>query len=143
MVPPENAELIHATCIAIDGIGVLLRGASGAGKSDLALRLIDRGAVLVGDDYVHASVRDDTRWAQVPNTIAGRIEVRGVGIVTLPYQPEAPVGLVVDLGEEDRLPEPAQAVIAGIALPLFHLNPFPASAPIKAELLLSQRKERP
>ena len=49
---------------------------------------------------------------------------------------------VVDLGEEDRLPEPAQAVIAGITLPLFRLNPFPASAPIKAELLLSQRKER-
>ena len=139
---PPNAGLIHATCVAIGGIGVLLRGPSGAGKSDLALRLIDRGAVLVGDDYVHVTAQDGVLSAYVPKTIAGRMEVRGVGIVTLPYQPEAPVGLVVDLGEEDRLPEPAQAVIAGIALPLFRLNPFPATTPIKAELLLSQRKER-
>lgn len=142
-MPPLGSELIHATCVAIDGVGVLLRGPSGAGKSDLALRLIDRGAVLVGDDYLHATARVDTLWVAVPDRIAGSIEVRGVGIVAMPHRPEAPVALVVDLGEEDRLPEPAEVIIAGIALPIVRLNPFPASAAIKVELLLSHRKERP
>lgn len=142
-MPPPGSELIHATCIAIDGAGVLLRGPSGAGKSDLALRLIDRGAVLVGDDYLHATARDDMLWVAVPDRIAGSIEVRGVGIVAMPHRPEAPVALVVDLGEEDRLPDPAEVIIAGIALPIVRLNPFPASAAIKVELLLSHRKERP
>ena len=142
-MPPPGFELIHATCVAIDGAGVLLRGPSGAGKSDLALRLIDRGAVLVGDDYLHATARGDTLWVAVPDRIAGSIEVRGVGIVAMPHRPEAQVALVVDLGEEDRLPEPAEVIIAGIALPIVRLNPFPASAAIKVELLLSHRKERP
>ena len=142
-MPSDEAELIHATCIAIDGAGVLLRGPSGAGKSDLALRLIDRGAVLVGDDYVRIFESDGVLWARVPERIAGRIEVRGVGIVAMPYRSDAPVELIVDLGEEQRLPEPEHVIIAGVSLPIARLNPFPASAPIKVELLLSQCKERP
>ncbi|MGE7207156.1 HPr kinase/phosphorylase [Sphingomonas sp. NPDC019816] len=146
-MPPAEAELIpelvHATCVTIDEVGILLRGPSGAGKSDLALRLIDRGAMLVGDDYLHVTAEGGTLRAEVPAAIAGRIEVRGVGIVTMPYQSRAMIGLVIDLGEgEDRLPEPESVVIAGISLPCYRLNPLPASAPIKVELMVSHHKER-
>ncbi|OMJ32260.1 aldolase [Sphingomonas sp. Sph1(2015)] len=139
-------ELIHATCVMIGGVGIMLRGSSGAGKSDLALRLIDRGAVLIGDDYVEATARDGALHVTVPERIAGLIEVRGVGIVPVPYQASAIVSLIVELPVdpdlEERLPEARQTVIAGISLPIYRLNPRPASTPIKVELLASHLKER-
>lgn len=138
-------ELIHATCVMIGGVGIMLRGSSGAGKSDLALRLIDRGAVLIGDDYVEATARDGALHVTVPERIAGLIEVRGVGIVPVPYQASAIVSLIVELPVdpdlEERLPEARQTVIAGISLPIYRLNPRPASTPIKVELLASRLKE--
>lgn len=138
-------ELVHATCIAIGDVGLLLSGPSGAGKSDLALRLIDRGAILVGDDYVRVDALNGRLHATVPDTIAGLIEVRGVGIVTLAHRRATTISFVIDLSAEaeDRLPEPAQRVIAGVTLPLYRLNPFPASAPIKVELLAKRHKDRP
>ncbi|GAA3269916.1 HPr kinase/phosphorylase [Sphingomonas yabuuchiae] len=140
-------ELIHATCVTIGGTGVMLRGPSGTGKSDLALRLIDRGAVLIGDDYVEAAARDGTLHVTVPERIAGLIEVRGVGILPFPYRASATIGLVVELhvdsDAEERLPEARQTVIAGVSLPIYRLNPRPASAPIKVELLASRLKECP
>lgn len=140
-------ELIHATCVTIDGTGVMLRGPSGTGKSDLALRLIDRGAVLIGDDYVEATARDGILHVTVPERIAGLIEVRGVGILLYPYRASATIGLVVELhvdpDAEERLPEARQTVIAGVSLPIYRLNPRPASAPIKVELLASRLKECP
>lgn len=140
-------ELIHATCVTIGGIGVMLRGPSGTGKSDLALRLIDRGAVLIGDDYVEATARDSALHVTVPERIAGLIEVRGVGILPFPYRAGATIGLVVELhvdpDAEERLPEARQTVMAGVSLPIYRLNPRPASAPIKVELLASRLKECP
>ena len=133
--------LIHASCVAIQGVGVLLRGPSGSGKSDLALRLIDRGAELVADDYVHAFAETGGLRVTVPDTIAGLIEVRGIGIVPWPHRRQVTVALVIDLGEERRLPESATTVIAGVTLPCHRLNPFPASAAIKVELLASCLKE--
>ena len=100
--------LIHATCVALAAKGVLIRGASGAGKSDLALRLIDAGAELVGDDYCQLSVADGQLVATAGPNIAGKIEVRGYGIIQLPFRKFAPVCLVVDLlpeGEIERMPE--------------------------------------
>lgn len=142
-----TGELIHATCVLIGDVGVMLRGVSGAGKSDLALRLIDRGAVLIADDYVEARPIDDTLHVAVPERIAGLIEVRGVGILPFPNHSEAIIRLVVDLAAdpdvEERLPEPHQTVIAGVTLPIYRLNPRPASAPIKVELLASRLKECP
>ncbi len=97
---------IHATCVRFGGAGVLLIGRSGAGKSDLALRLIGRGAILVADDRCDMSVERDRLVARAPRTIAGLLEVRGVGIVTLPHAPRAAIALVVDLsGRVERLPE--------------------------------------
>ncbi|MCA3255623.1 MAG: aldolase [Alphaproteobacteria bacterium] len=127
---------IHATAVAIDGWAVLLVGPSGAGKSDLALRLIDRGAVLVADDQVELTSAAGRLIASAPATIAGRIEVRGVGILDTPAT-IAPVALVIDLARPpERLPEPAHRDLAGIAVPEIALAPFESSAPIKVERAL-------
>jgi hypothetical protein len=128
---------IHATCVAIGGRGVLLTGRSGAGKSDLALRLIDRGATLVSDDYTE--VRSVAGWlhGSAPEAIAGRIEARGVGILSRPFAPAVPLCLLVDLdGGPERMPEPATVVVCGGELPVVRLAALEASAPIKVEAAL-------
>ena len=131
-------ETIHGTAVAINGAGVLLRGPSGSGKSDLALRLIDAGAVLVADDRVALS-RDGAEVAAVaPEAIGGKLEVRGLGIVRLPAV-SAPLRLIVDLVESDdveRLPKARETVLLGVALPVLELAPFEASAPVKVRLAL-------
>jgi serine kinase of HPr protein (carbohydrate metabolism regulator) len=139
MPSDEPFEIIHASCVAIHGRGVLLAGPSGAGKSDLTLRLVDRGATLVSDDYSVCLAREGRLWASPPERIAGQIEVRGVGIVTLPTADETPVALYLDLiSEVQRMPEPASYRVAGVDLPATALAPFEASAPIKVELLLAR-----
>lgn len=133
---------LHATTVAIDGRGVMIIGASGSGKSDLALRLIDRGATLVSDDYTECVVRDGAVIASPPATIAGRIEVRGIGIVDMPYLPEIEVAMVVALGETvERLPEPSPKRVAGVDMPGIAVAAFEASAPIKVEIALSRLVE--
>ena len=98
---------IHASCVAIGKAGVLLLGKSGAGKSDLALRLIDQGAVLVADDRTLVWVEKDALHARAPSTIKGLLEIRGLGIVTMPVRAKARIALVVRLGPEGaRLPAP-------------------------------------
>lgn len=132
------AETLHASCVAIDGRAVLIEGLSGTGKSDLALRLIDRGAVLVSDDYTIVRRMGARLLASAPQTIAGRIEVRGIGIVAMPHADDLPVALIVGLGEPvARLPEEGLArMIAGVAVPRVTLAGTEASAPIKVELAL-------
>jgi serine kinase of HPr protein (carbohydrate metabolism regulator) len=131
--------LLHASCVAIDGRAVLIAGDSGAGKSDLALRLIDRGAVLVSDDQVALSVEREQLLASAPETIAGQIEVRGLGIVAMPYRSPMPVALLIDLAAPiERMPEPARRELCGVSVPVLALDPFAASAPIKAELALRE-----
>ncbi|WCT71951.1 HPr kinase/phosphatase C-terminal domain-containing protein [Sphingomonas naphthae] len=129
---------IHATCVAIDGRAVLLIGPSGSGKSDLALRLIDRGAKLVADDRTILDPVAGELRASVPATIAGQIEVRGVGIVAA-TPVTAPVALAVRL---DAMPErmPPEVLpltdYAGLGVPTLALDGFEASAPLKVELAL-------
>jgi serine kinase of HPr protein (carbohydrate metabolism regulator) len=131
-------ETIHAGCVAIGGRGVLLAGRSGSGKSDLALRLIDRGARLVSDDYTELSRERGKLVARAPARIAGKIEARGVGILELEPLPEAPVCLLVDLdGVPERLPEGAALrPLAGLDIPAVALAALEASAPIKVERAL-------
>src|SRR5579863_3848988 len=103
---------IHASCVVLrragdafgapGDCGVLLLGESGAGKSDLALRLIAEGAQLVADDRVELFARDGVLWAQPPKSLAGLIEVRGVGILSLSFEPEARIGLVVQLVPREK-----------------------------------------
>lgn len=138
-MPPTSSDTLHATTVAIGGEAVVIEGRSGAGKSDLALRLIDRGAVLVSDDRT-LLVRDRDRLiARAPATEAGRIEVRGLGIVAVPHVSDVPVALVVRLAKEDqRMPERLERRIAGVAVREMTLEPFRASAPLKVEWALRQ-----
>ena len=136
--PSLSSETVHASTVAIGGKAVLIGGPSGSGKSDLALRLIDRGAVLISDDYTIVRRTDAGLVANAPATIAGKIEVRGLGIVETPTAAEAPVALFVELdASPQRLPEPGETrTLAGVATPVVALNGHESSAPIKVELAL-------
>ena len=139
-VGESAAETIHATCVAIGGRGVLIEGPSGSGKSDLALRLIDRGATLVSDDYTEVSAHGASAFATSPPTIAGKIEVRGLGIVTMPHLDTVVLALVVRLTRDVmRMPEAQSCRIAGVDIPYLELAAHEASAPLKVELALTGR----
>ena len=130
---------IHGTVVDVAGAGVLLRGPSGAGKSDLGLRLIDRGAVLIADDRV--CLRRGSRGivASAPDNIYGVIEVRGLGLMSIPATKFSLVKLVVDLVDArdvPRLPLRQTTVLEGAELPLVNLHAFEISAPAKIELAL-------
>jgi len=127
--------LIHATCVSVAGAGVLLRGPSGAGKSDLALRLIDGGALLVADDQVDMRPGPAGPVAHAVPSLAGLLEVRGVGILPVPATETAPLVLVVDLtGPVERLPEPQTADVLGCPITRIAIDPFQASAPAKVRI---------
>jgi HPr kinase/phosphorylase len=131
--------LIHATAVAIDGHGVLLRGQSGAGKSDFALRLIDAGALLVTDDQSVLSRRGDALIVSAPKRISGLMEVRGIGIMRVEALTEAPVVMVAELvrpEQIDRMPERRREEILGLSVPVIAVTPFEASAPAKLRLAL-------
>jgi HPr kinase/phosphorylase len=141
--------LVHATSVALKIArqpwrAVLLRGPSGAGKSDLALRLIDRGARLVADDQTHLARKGRSLIASAPPAIAGRMEVRGLGIADVPRArliARAPIALIVDLvasEQVERLPDPVHEIIEGISLPVIALAAFEASAVAKLHLALAQ-----
>jgi serine kinase of HPr protein (carbohydrate metabolism regulator) len=117
---------IHASAVLVGPRAVLIRGPSGAGKSHLAYALIEAAcsgdlafARLVGDDRVHVAAAHGRLLVRPAETLAGLIEIRGLGIRRVPFEPLAAVGLVIDLGAADteRLPTRVEAVIAGIALP--------------------------
>jgi len=131
-------EIVRGTTVSIGGRGVLLRGGSGCGKSDLALRLVDRGADLVSDDYTEVCVEAGRLLATAPPTIAGRIEMRGVGILELPPATGVPLCLVAELDRPaERLPDgPSRVDVAGTPLPAIALAALEASAPLKVEAAL-------
>ncbi len=137
-VPGLSSETVHASCVVKHGRGVLITGRSGSGKSDLALRLIDRGASLVSDDYTILRPLEGQLRASAPPNISGKMEVRGLGILPFEIASEAPVCLVVDLsGEMERMPLDRESVgIAGIKVPVIVLNGLESSAPLKVELAL-------
>ena len=113
-------------------------GSSGAGKSDLALRLIDRGATLVSDDVVLVDMATGNVMLRAAPRIKGQIEVRGVGICSVEYTDSAPLRLIIDLNmAPQRLPaEDLCTRIGDFLVPLCHLDPFQPSSAIKAELAL-------
>ena len=130
---------VYGTSVALGNDGVLLRGPPGSGKSDLALRLIDQGARLVSDDQTELHIEGDEIAMKAPATIAGQLEVRGIGIVRVPCVAAAPLRLVVDLTsspEVERLPEPRTGDLLGRRVPLVALAPFEASSVAKLRLAL-------
>ncbi len=131
-------DTVHGTTVAVNGIGILLRGRSGSGKSDLALRLIDGGGVLIADDRCVLTAEDGAVVARAPAALRGQIEVRGLGIVTVPVLEQAALALVVDLDGDppERLPEPETIELLGIAVRRLRLAAFDASTPAKIRLAL-------
>jgi len=117
-----DCENLHASCVAIAGRGVLILGASGTGKSALALQLIALGAQLVADDRTDVTLAGPEVIASVPPQIKGLIEARQVGLLRLSDHGPVPLRLVVnlDLIEHKRLPEHHEQLIQGVALPCFH-----------------------
>jgi serine kinase of HPr protein (carbohydrate metabolism regulator) len=139
-MPKLSSERVHASSVSIDGNAVLITGRSGSGKSDLTLRLLDRGATLISDDYTIVTRAHGQLTASAPETIAGKIEVRGVGLVNWTCGSPAPVVLMVVLDAPvPRMPdEVTKRTIAGVEVPVFALSGLEPSAPIKVELLVRQ-----
>ena len=135
-----SSETLHASCVAKNGCAILISGRSGSGKSDLALRLIDRGAELVSDDYTIVRRVGGKLVASAPENIRSKLEVRGLGILEFKTADDATVCLMVELAAEiERLPEmPGMMSIAGVQVPSVRLSSLEASAPVKVEVALAQ-----
>jgi serine kinase of HPr protein (carbohydrate metabolism regulator) len=135
-----SSENLHGTTVALDGRAVLISGPSGSGKSDLALRLLDRGFVLVSDDRTIVRKEGSRLIASAPETIKGKLEVRGVGIVEMEHQRDVPIALVVELSSDiQRLPdEGRERLILGAAIPLINVDAMTASAPSKVAVALDR-----
>ena len=128
----------QATCVAIVGRGVLIEGAPGSGKSSLALALIDRGAVLVGDDGVMLGPQDGRLMAAPHPNTTGKLEVRNVGLVDMPVSSPVPVALVISLDSQaPRFIERAAMITIGdVPLPWVQLYPDSAVLALRAEIAL-------
>lgn len=128
-----------ATAVAIGGKALLLEGPPGSGKSTLALALIDRGAILIGDDAVQLEECDGALWASPPPNIPGKLELRNVGILDFPIT-SAPVALVLQLTPDAprHIEAAGQVVMAGLPIPLIALDPAIAAAPLRAEWAMRQ-----
>ena len=135
-----SSETIHASTVAIDGRAVLITGPSGSGKSDLTLRLLDRGFVLVSDDQTIVKKVGTRLCAAAPPTIRGKLEIRGVGSVEMSHVDDQPVSLVVELTNDiQRLPDDSrERLILGIAVPLISIDSKTASAASKVALALDR-----
>lgn len=132
---------IHATCVSFKKRGVLLRGKSGIGKSDLALRLIEVGGILVSDDQVVITKKEGRLVASPPKKLKGMLEVRGVGICHFPFLTECNLYVVVELGHDilpERLPdlELQEQTILKLNIAGFLLDPFEGSAAAKVQAML-------
>ncbi len=137
---PLSAETVHASSVAIDGRAVLITGPSGSGKSDLALRLLDRGFALLSDDQTIVRRAGDRLIASAPPQIAGKLEVRGIGILDVDWVTDVPVALLVELKSDiQRLPDDSgQRPMLGVPLPLVTIDAMTASAPSKVALALDR-----
>jgi serine kinase of HPr protein (carbohydrate metabolism regulator) len=135
-----SAETLHASTVASDGRAVLIGGPSGAGKSDLALRLLDRGFTLVSDDRTLVRREGDRLVASAPPNMAGKLEIRGIGIVDMETVDNMPVALFVELTSEiQRLPdENRERPVLGVRIPLISIDAMSASAPSKVALALDR-----
>lgn len=138
--PRLSAETLHASTVAKGGRAVLITGPSGSGKSDLALRLLDRGFTLVSDDQTIVRKDGERLVASAPPTIAGKLEVRGLGIVEVDRTDNVPVALILELTSDiQRLPDDSrERPILGVQLPFVTLDAMPASAPAKVDLALAR-----
>ena len=135
-----SSENLHASCVASEGRAVMIAGPSGSGKSDLALRLLDRGFTLVSDDRTIVRKEGSRLVASAPETIKNKLEIRGVGIVDMETVQNVPLALVVELTSDmQRLPDDSrERLILGIGIPLINVDAMTASAPSKVAVALDR-----
>lgn len=135
-----SSENIHASSVAVDGRAVLISGPSGSGKSDLALRLLDRGFTLISDDRTIVRKEGARIIASAPETIKGKLEIRGIGIVDVECVTDVPVALVVELTSDiARLPDDSRKrVVLGEGIPLVSIDAMSASAASKVAMALNR-----
>ena len=135
-----SSETLHASTVALDGRAVMICGPSGSGKSDLALRLLDRGFTLVSDDQT--IVRKDGKrvLASSPPTIHGKLEIRGIGIVDMDSVSDVPLALCVELTSDiQRLPDDSrERLVLDVGIPLISIDALTASAPSKVAVALDR-----
>ena len=135
----NHQKQVHATCISQDGSGILIRGLSGTGKSDLALRLISDGAQLVADDQVTIDNVNGSIIAWAPPSLKGLLEVRGIGIIRMPSLHSVPIRLLVDLNQHEniqRIPNNKVTKLAGVNISKIDLWAFETSAVAKVKIAL-------
>lgn len=135
-----SAETLHASTVALDGRAVLITGLSGSGKSDLALRLLDRGFSLVSDDQTVIKKQGQRLTASAPPAIKGKLEIRGLGIVDMDCVDNVPIALIVELTDDvQRLPDDArERPILGVPVPLVSVDAKTPSAASKVALALDR-----
>jgi serine kinase of HPr protein (carbohydrate metabolism regulator) len=140
-----SSETLHASAVAIEGRAVHITGPSGAGKSDLALRLLDRGFTLVSDDQTLVRRDGAQLIASAPGAIAGKLEIRGIGIVEVDSVADVPLCLLVELTSDiQRLPDDSrERPILGVSLPIVSIDALTASAASKVALALDRLGLRP
>ena len=138
--PHLSSETMHASSVALDGRAVLIAGRSGSGKSDLALRLLDHGFTLVSDDQTIVRRDGERLIAAPPANIAGKLEIRGIGIVAMDHVTDVPVALLVELASDiERMPDDGRSrPILGLAVPLVGIDAMAASAAAKVALALDR-----
>ena len=135
-----SSETLHASTVALEGRAVVISGASGSGKSDLALRLLDRGFTLVSDDQTIIRRKGEKLVAAAPPTIAGKLEIRGIGIVAMKHVDDVPIALLVELTSDiQRLPDDdRERPVLGIPVPMISVDAMTASAASKVALALDR-----
>lgn len=134
---PIKPITIHATSVEVKQMAVLICGKPGAGKSSLALQLIDRGAILVADDQTRLTLTDGQVVTQPPDPLKGLIEVQGVGICTFPYREKSTLGLCVEIVEDgilERLPDPIFQEYLGVQIPVLKLQKHDPLGALKIEI---------
>ena len=138
--PRLSSESLHASTVALDGRAVLISGPSGSGKSDLALRLLDRGFTLVSDDQTLVRREGERLIASPPPNIAGKLEIRGIGIVDIEHVTDVPVALLIELTSDiQRLPDDdRERPILGVPLPMVSVDAIAASAASKVAVALDR-----
>lgn len=138
-----RSEKIPGSCVEVEGLGVIFRGPTGSGKSDLTLRLIDSGANLIADDITELAIENEMLIARAPKTIRHLLEVRGIGVLKIGGASKAKLGVVIDLvtsEQIERRPEDQRVEILGKHIPLFQVFAFEASSPAKVRLIVRQLK---
>ena len=134
---------LHATCVSVEGRGLLITGPSGSGKSSLALSLMALGARLVADDRTILELRDGALWARCPPSLRGLIEARGLGLLNATPQDRTSVVLAVDLSvsETERLPPHRNVIYLGRTVDLVHAQQTPHFPAALLQYLREGRRE--